>query len=154
VKKQHTLNPSPTIIFCYDGSDIAYEGLLDMLEVCQNIKAKLVVAHAESADTIKSTNIIRHQIRELKKISKDIDLDLTVLEAREWGPQRTLLEYLREQQNKVDLISVYLPFNEANEERQQRLTNEQSLRRRYRLFRAGGHRYQPDPVEMTACLSA
>lgn len=83
-------------MFCYDGSDIAYEGLLDMLEFSQNIKAKLVVVHAETVDTAKSTNIIRHQIRELKKISRDIDLDLKVLEAKEWGPQRTLLEYLRE----------------------------------------------------------
>ena len=115
MKKQHTLNEKPTLIFCYDGSDIAYEGLLDMLEVCQNIKAKLVVVHAETADTVKSTNIIRHQIRELKKISRDIDLDLNVLEAKEWGPQRTLLEYLRSEQSKVDLISVPQCLPLANE---------------------------------------
>lgn len=148
MKKKQEIREKPTVIYCYDGSDIAYEGLLDMVEFCQNLKARILVVHSASPDTAKYTNILQHQIRELKKMSKDIDLDFKILEA-ERTPSETLLKFLKENESQVDFISVMVVINGVYEEWVSWVDDKQSLRWLDSLCNPGGHLHQPHNTQMT-----
>ncbi len=92
-------------MYCYDGSDISYEGLLTILDFVNALKAKLIILHSASKDQTKFTNIIKHQIRELRNNSKDTEIELNIIEER-CEARESLIEYLVNNEKLISFIGV------------------------------------------------